>query len=77
VLRANNQVNGSKTYICKLKARLGNPKEAQIYRQLYNDTYMNLYDKVSGSWWDALSFVNSMDTHSRQSLYEYISKANS
>jgi len=61
----------------KLKARLGNPKEAQIYRQLYNDTYMNLYDKVSGSWWDALSFVNSMDTHSRQSLYEYISKANS
>lgn len=60
----------------KLKARVNNPKESQIYRQLYNDTYINLYDKASGSWWDAVIFVNSMDTHSRQALTEYLSKAN-
>jgi len=60
----------------KLKARVSNPKEAQLYRQLYNDTYVNLYDKASGSWWDAIVYANSMDSHSRQSLKEYLSKAN-
>lgn len=60
----------------RLKSRLNNPKEAQMYRALYSDAYQRLYDKATGSWWTAINFANSMDTHSRQALLEYLSKAN-
>ena len=60
----------------KLKARISDIKAAQYYRQLYADAYNELYNKQTGSWWTAINFATSMDSHSRQSLLEYLSKAN-
>jgi hypothetical protein len=55
----------------KLKAR--NPR---LYRPLYADAYNDLYNKQSGSWWDAKDFSNSLDTHAVECMREYLSKAN-
>jgi hypothetical protein len=60
----------------KLKARLGNPKEAQMYRALYAEAYNDLYNKLSGSYWNVYTQAVSMNTHDRQALLEYMSKSN-
>jgi len=61
------------TYECLKKLKAKDPK---TYTVACRDAYAELYDRINGSWSQARIWSRSLDSNVRQSLNEYLSKAN-